>query len=101
MKNSNAEILFVVRDIMQQMIFSAQTENWENVSVLDKKRTEFLSDLSDTEYTGGLELIDEIIKLDQKILDMATSAKNQINDRVALASRSREVHNEYQTISEL
>lgn len=101
MKNSNAEILFVVRDIMQQMIFSAQTENWENVSVLDKKRTEFLSDLSDTEYTGGLELIDEIIKLDQKILELATKAKSQLNDKVALASRSRQVHNEYQTISEL
>ena len=88
MKNSNAQILIIVRDTMQQMLSSAQTENWEKVSVLDKKRTELLSDLSDTEYTGGLELIDEIIKLDQKILDMATRARNQINDRVALASRS-------------
>lgn len=101
MKNNNAEILLIVRDLMQQMISSAQTANWENVSALDKKRTEFLSDLSDTEYTGGLELIDEIIELDQQILELATTAKSQINDKLALASRSRQVHNEYQTIAEL
>ena len=71
MKNSNAQILIIVRDTMQQMLSSAQTENWEKVSVLDKKRTELLSDLSDTEYTGGLELIDEIIKLDQTLLDLS------------------------------
>ncbi len=101
MTKSNAQILFDVRETMKLMLSSAQSENWDEVTVLDKERTGLLSDLSKTEYTGELELIDEIIRLDQKILEAATRAKSELNDKVALACRSREVHNEYQTISDL
>ncbi len=101
MTKSNAQILFDVRETMKLMLSSAQSENWDEVTVLDKERTGLLSDLSKTEYTGELELIDEIIRLDQKILEAATRAKSELNDKVSLACRSREVHNEYQTISDL
>jgi len=101
MKNNNARILLDVRDTMQLMLTSAESENWEKVTMLDKERTGLLSGLSNTEYTGDIELIDEIVKLDKTILETAEKAKSNLNEKVALVYRTRGIHSEYQTIADL
>lgn len=101
MKQNNAQILLNVRDTMRLMLTSAESDNWEKVTLLDKERTDLLSGLSDNEYTGDLELIDEIVKLDQKILETAEKAKSSINEKVAMVCRAKGIHSEYQTIADL
>jgi len=101
MKRNNTHILLDVRDTMRLMLNSAESDNWDKVTVLDKERNGLLSGLSNTEYTGDLDLIDEIVRLDREILEAATRAKNNLNEKVAQVCRTRGVITEYQTIADL
>jgi hypothetical protein len=101
MKNSNVRILLDVRNTMRLMLNSAESNNWDEVTALDNQRNNLLSGLSKSAYTGDIELIDEIIKLDRDILMAAQRAKTELNDKVALACRAKGIHNQYQTIADL
>jgi hypothetical protein len=101
MSRSNTQILSDVRDTMKLMLISAESHDWQNVTNLDQERNKLLADLSKTEYTGDLQLIDEIVKLDQKIVASAIQARAEISEKVSVATHTREVHEEYKSIAKL
>jgi len=101
MTKNNEQILLDIRDTMKQMLNFAESSNWDQVTELDQQRNGLASAISNKEYTGNISLIDEIINLDKKILETTSSAKTEINKKVALVNRARSAHSKYQTIAEL
>ena len=89
-----------VIDYSKQMLREAESENWENVFAIEKKRSDLIKKIysnpsTTDERDNNDEQISEILGLNQSIEAIISSARDDTRSQVESINKGRQVVNAY------